>query len=356
MFGKRKSRLAAMGALVAASALVLSGCSGAAGGSGNDGGAEGLEDVTLMLGIAFTPRHAPVFAALDQGFFEAEGIKLNIMPGTGSNNTVAAVDTGKVDFGWADFGVTALNIAKGSKVKQIDLLQGADFYAVLALEDSGIKTWDDLKGKTVATEATGAMPSMWPIVRERLGFAEDDVTIIHATGDAKVPGLLSGQWDANFANSATDEPGLIDQGQKPVILKWSDAGLSIYGDGVLTSDKMLTENPELVKSFNRAITKGFMWACSNVDETIKSFNNQVPGFSDVALKAAISTQCEHRWNDENQDKGLGYMSDEGVQEILDLAGEYLGMENAAEMKPSDIYTNEFVEPIAKDTEIESPKA
>lgn len=345
----KKSRIRAFAATAAASALVLSGC------SGGSGGEEGMEDVTLMLGVAFTPRHAPVFAALDQGFFEEEGINLDIMPGTGSNNTVAAVDSGKIEFGWADFGVTVLNVAKGSGVKQINLVQGSDFYSVLALEGSGIESWEDLKGKTVATEASGAMTAMWPIIMDELGFDEDDVEVIHATGDSKVPGLLAGKWDANLAYSASDAPGLIDQGETPVILPWSDLGLSIYGDGILASDELLESNPELVMAFNRAITKGFMWSCANVPETIDSFNNQVQGFSDLALETAIEMQCDGRWNDENETEGLGIMTDEGVQAIIDVAGEFLGLENADELTPADIYTNDYIEPIAKGEEIESPK-
>lgn len=338
------------GAMVAASALVLTGCSGGGGGS-----SEGLQDATLMMGVAFTPRHALMFAAKDQGFFEEEGINLEILPGTGSANTVAAVDSDRVDFGWADFGVSILSIAKGSKVKQINLLQGSDFYSVVALEGSGIEDWDDLKGKTVATEASGAMTAMWPIVLDRLGFDEGDVTLIHATGDSKVPGLLAGQWDANLAYSASDAPGLIDQGETPVILPWSDQGLSVYGDGILASDKTLADDPELVDAFNRAATRGFMWACANVPETIKSFNNQVEGFSDVALEAAIQMQCDGRWNDENETEGIGYMSDEGVQAIVDLAGEYLGLENADTLTPADIYSMDHVEPILPDEQISSPK-
>lgn len=349
MLKNKKSRIRALAAATAAAALVLTGCS-----AGGGEGGEGTKDATLMLGVAFTPRHAPVFAALDQGFFEEEGINLEIMPGTGSNNTVAAVDSGKVEFGWADFGVTVLNVANGSGVKQINLLQGSDFYSVLALEGSGIKSWDDLKGKTVATEASGAMTAMWPIIMDELGFDEGDVEVIHATGDSKVPGLLAGKWDANLAYSASDAPGLIDQGENPVILPWSDLGLSIYGDGILTSDALLESDPVLVQAFNRAITKGFMWSCANVPETIESFNNQVAGFSDLALETAIEMQCDGRWNDENETEGLGIMTDEGVQEIIDVAGEFLGLENADEIAPADIYTNDYIEPIAKGEEVESP--
>lgn len=347
-----RTRTLKLAAIAATSALLLAACSGA-----DDGAKPGekTEKAVLMMGVAFTPRHAPMFAAKDQGFFEAEGIDLEIMPGTGSANTVAAVDGGKVDFGWADFGVTMLNIAQGSQVKQVNLLQGTSTYAVVALEKSGIRTWDDLKGKTVATEASGAMPAMWPIVQENLGFADDEVEIIHATGDAKIPGILAGQWDANFANAPTDVPGLLDQGETPVVLPWADQGLSVYGDGILASNKTLEERPELVKAFNRAATRGFMWACANIPETIESFNNQISGFSDVALEAAIQMQCDARWNEENTDLGLGFMSDEGVQQLLDLGGEYLGLENAAELTPADIYQIDFVEPVARDEKIDSPR-
>ncbi|WP_286166899.1 ABC transporter substrate-binding protein [Arthrobacter sp. AQ5-05] len=342
-FGKGIVTAAALGLT-----LGMAGC-----GSGANG-ADGLQKVTMMTDVAFLPKHAPFFSAAKQGFFKDEGIDLEILPGSGSNNTVVAVNTGKIDFGWADFGVTVLNQGKGAEVKQINLVQAKDAYATVALADSGIKTWDDLKGKTVATEGAGAMTSMWPLALEKLGFAESDIEVVHAAGEAKIPGLLAGQWDANLALFVSDGPVLVGLDKEPVILKWADLGFELYGNGIIASDKMIAKDPELVKKFNRAMSKGFMWACQNQDQAAADIMEEVNGLKESAVKNALDGQCSLLWNDESEKAGFGTMSDAGVKNAIDTAATYLGLENADALSPQDVYTNEFIEPIEKDTKIELP--
>src|SRR5690606_29898030 len=149
---------------------------------------------------------------------------------------VAAVDTKKVDFGWADYGVSVLNIAKGSNIKQVALVQGKDAYALVALKSSGIEDWDDVKGKRLATEGAGAMTAMWPIVAGKLGLNDGDVEVIHAASETKIPGLLANQWDANLALFVSDEPVLVGQGHETVVLKWNELGFQLYGNGIITSN------------------------------------------------------------------------------------------------------------------------
>ncbi|GAA2181586.1 hypothetical protein GCM10009847_23930 [Leucobacter tardus] len=335
-------------AMLAAAALVATGC------SGSGAAADGSDQATLMLDVAVLPKHAPFYAAVDAGFFAEEGIDLEIMPGSGSANTVASVDTGRVDFGWADFNVSLLNRAQGSSIQQINLVQAQSAYAALALPDSGISDWDDLKGKTVATEGNGAMVSMWPAVLDTLGWDDDEVTIVSAAGEAKIPGLISQQWDANLALSVSDGPMLVAEGYDPVILPWADLGLLYYGNGIIASDQTISEDPELVERFNRALQRGFAWACAHQDETAQSFTDAVPGFDEAALQSAIDGQCELMWNDENVETGFGTMSDAGVEKQIEVAVEYLGLENPESISPDDIYTNDFLEPLVPEDVVEAP--
>ncbi|MGO2751218.1 MAG: ABC transporter substrate-binding protein [Pseudoclavibacter sp.] len=344
----RTRRTLLAGVALASTALVLSGCSGA--------GASTGKEVTLMLDVAALPKHAPFYAAVSEGFFEEAGIDLEIMAGSGSGNTVTSVDTGRVDFGWADYGVTILNQGEGAKVKQVNLVQGQSAYATIALPDSGIEDWDDLKGKTVATEAAGAPAKMWPAVVEAAGLSEGDVEIVAATGESKIPGLLAKQWDANISLFVSDQPVLIGQGIDPVVLKWADVGVSYYGNGIVASDETLANDPELVKSFNTALSRGLIWSCQNPSLAAADFMEQVPGFEQATVEAAIDAQCSVTWTPENEELGFGSMSDEGVQKFIDLAGTYLGLADPDSLSPADVYTNEFITPIAVDEVITSPRA
>lgn len=342
-----------LGKSLAATAVLAVGLGLAGCGSGSTG-ADGLKKVSMMTDVAFLPKHAPFFSAVKQGFFKEEGIDLELLPGSGSNNTVVAVNTGKVDFGWADFGVTVLNQGKGMGVKQVALVQAKDAYATVALPESGIKSWADLKGKTVATEGAGAMTAMWPLAMQKAGLSEGDVTIVHAAGEAKIPGLLANQWDANLALFVSDGPVLVGMGKDPVILKWSDLGFHLYGNGIVASDKKIAEDPELVRSFNRALTKGFLWSCQNQEQAASDLMEKVTGFELMSVKNALEGQCSLAWTEENEVTGFGTMSDAGVTKSIDTAATYLGLENPDALKPSNVYTNDFVEPINKDTKIALP--
>ena len=335
-------------ALAAGAALSLVGCSSAAGEGGGD-------QATLMLDVAVLPKHAPFYAAVSEGFFKAEGIDLKLMPGSGSGNTVTSVDTGRVDFGWADFGVTILNQGKGAKVKQIDLVQGSSAYSTIALPDSGIKDWKDLKGRTVATEGNGAMTSMLPAALSKVGFGPGDVKVVNVTGESKIPGLIAKKWDANLALFVSDAPVLKSKGVDPVVLKWADIGIQYYGNGIIASDATLKDRSDLVKRFNSALQKGFLWACANPDAAADDFNAEVRGFDKATVVDAVNHQCTLTWTDENKSLGYGAMSDKGVQQLIDVAGRYLGLKDPAALKPSQVYSNDYLTKLAPTDKVTAPK-
>lgn len=315
---------------------------------------DGLDDFNLMVDVAYLPKHAPFFAAEAEGFFEEEGFDVSLMPGSGSTNTVTSVETGRVDAGWADFGATILSQGKGAHVKQVNLLQARSAYATIALESSGIKTWEDMKGKTVATEGAGAMTAMWPLALERSGLKQDDVNVVHATGESKIPGLLADRWDANLALYVSDEPALMALGEKANILKWSDVGIDLYGNGIVVSDEALKNDPERVERFNRAMQKGFLWACDHPDQTAEDFTKEVQGYEPETVTYALKSQCELNWATGKSADQFGVMTDDGVGQMLSVATDFLGLENSTDLTVDDIYTNDYIDPIRHDEDVAAP--
>lgn len=315
---------------------------------------DGLDDFNLMVDVAYLPKHAPFFAAEAEGFFEEEGFDVSLMPGSGSTNTVTSVETGRVDAGWADFGATILSQGKGADVKQVNLLQARSAYATIALESSGIESWEDMKGKTVATEGAGAMTAMWPLAVERSGLKEEDVNVVHATGESKIPGLLAERWDANLALYVSDEPALMALGEEANILKWSDVGIDLYGNGIVFSDEALANEPDRVKRFNSAMQKGFLWACENPDKAAEDFTKEVQGYELDTVTYAIKSQCELNWATGDADDQFGTMSDEGVRQMLTVATDFLGLEDSTGLTVDDIYSNEYIDPIRHDEDVAAP--
>ncbi|MFF0147906.1 NitT/TauT family transport system substrate-binding protein [Amycolatopsis sulphurea] len=337
---RRWTAVAAMAALLA----TLAGC----------GSSDGRDSMTLMLDVGYLPKHALFVSAVERGFFAAEGIDLTVMPGSGSTNTVTSVETGKVDVGWADFGATVTSQGRGAKVKQVDLLQARSAYAVVALAGSGISTWKDLPGKTVATEGAGAMTAMWPLAMNKLGLKPGEVNVVHASSASKIPGLLARQWDANLALYVSDGPAIDALGKQAVVLKWSDLGIDLYGNGIIASDDKLKTDPDQIKRFNRAMQKGYLWACAHPLDAAHDFQKEVSGFEDRTVTLAIGQQCALNWGSGPGADKFGVMDDAGVRKVLDVARRYLGMNAKAKLTPADVYRNDYLEPLPRNEKIQAP--
>lgn len=331
--------LAAMSVVVAAS---MTAC-----------GTESSDSMSLMVDVGFLPKHTPFFAAVDHGFFEEEGLDVELMPGSGSGNTVTAVESGRVDAGWADFAVTVLNQGRGAKVKQVNLVQAQSAYAVVTMDGKGISTWDDLVGKSVATEGGGAMTSMWPYALSKLGMDESDVNVVHAASNAKIPGLLAGQWDANLALSVSDAPAVAGLGRTPVVLYWSDLGINVYGNGIVFSDAEIESDPDRITRFNRALQRGFLWACDNKDSAVQSFQEEIEGYDASTVITALEEQCSLNWPEEYQGTDFGEMDDAGVQGVIDISRDFLGLENQ-DLRLDQVYDNSFLSPLTRDDQIVAP--
>ncbi len=312
------------------------------------------DSIDVMMDVGYLPKHAPFFAAVAEGFFDEEGLDVSLMPGSGSNNTVTSVETGRVFAGFADFGVTVMNQGRGAQVRQVNLLQARSSYAAVADKASGIESWDDLKGKTVATEGAGAMVSMWPYALNQWGYSEGDINVVHASSESKIPGLLAHQWDANLALAVSDAPALAALGLEPVVLNWADIGISLYGNGMVVSNETIENEPEKVERFNRALQKGYLWACENPEQTYKDFNAEVQGYEESTILLALEEQCALNWQSDTTKDPFGTMTDEGVQEMIDVAQEYLGMDPSVTITPDQVYTNEFITPITQGTVIAAP--
>ncbi|GAA1256328.1 ABC transporter substrate-binding protein [Janibacter melonis] len=339
--------------LLTAAALSLALPLAACGGSG-ESSASG-EKVTFMMDVGLLPKHALFYAAVDHGFYEDAGFDVEILPGTGSKDTSLAVSTGRADFGFADFGQSVLARSEGAGVTQLGLIQSETAYATVTTSKSGIDDWDDLVGKKVATEAGGAMTAMWPLAAERAGLDKDDVEVVASSGQAKITGLLTGQWDATLAFYISDAPVLIAQGEKPVVLKWSDLDISMYGNGLITSDKAVADDPERVKAFVGATMRGVTWACKNQDQAVQSLMDSVREMDSKAATAGVEQACGLLWPKDAPDgASLGSMDDEGAEHVFDLVGTYLDVDST-DISTADVYTNEFLPEITTQTQIEEPK-
>ncbi|HET7793564.1 MAG TPA: ABC transporter substrate-binding protein [Rhizobacter sp.] len=196
-----------------------------------------------------------------KGYFKAEKLKVTVDAGNGSGGTVTRVASGTYDMGFADLAALmefhANNPTAPNKPVAVMMVYNNTPAAVLALKKSGIKTPADLSGKKLGAPVFDAGRKAWPI------FAKaNNVTNVAWTAmdpPLRETMLVRGDIDAITGFSFTSLLNLEARGVKAddvVILPYPSYGVKLYGNAVIVGEDFLKKNPEAVKAFLRAFTKG----------------------------------------------------------------------------------------------------
>lgn len=112
--------------------------------------------------VAHSVFYAPMYVAIEEGYFEEEGIEVDLVTGFGADKTMTAVLSGEADIGFMGSEASIYTYIEGANdyvVNFAQLTQRAGNFLV-AREDMPDFSWDDLKGKLVLGGRKGGMPEM----------------------------------------------------------------------------------------------------------------------------------------------------------------------------------------------------
>ena len=156
--------------------------------------------------------------------------------------------------------------------------------AVLALKKSGIETPADINGKKLGAPVFDAGRKAWPIFAKANGVT--NVTWTAMDPPLRETMLVRGEVDAITGFSFTSLLNIEARGVKAddvVVLPYASYGVKLYGNAVIVGEDFLKKNPEAVKAFPRAFTKGMRDVIADPKagiETVKARD----GIIDVALE------------------------------------------------------------------------
>ncbi|OBB56289.1 sulfonate ABC transporter substrate-binding protein [Mycobacterium sp. 852013-51886_SCH5428379] len=267
-------RRATVAAVTTIAALGLTAC----GGGESSQNAEGSGDSTaLMLNWYPYGEHAPFYYGVQEGIFAKHGIDLKIDAGQGSTKTVQAVGAGQADFGWADTPAVLSNIDKGVKVKSTGVFLQTTPSAVQVFADSGINSPQDLAGRTIAVSAGDAPTTTFPIYLDKVGVASDQVTQQSLDAAGKMAAMMSGRVDGLIGFAHDQGPTIANKSGREVrYLKYSDAGLNFYSNGLIANESTIADNPELVQSMVDATSEAYAAAADNPEAAVDAMAGKDP--------------------------------------------------------------------------------
>ena len=199
---------------------------------------------------------AAIYLGVEQGLFAAEGIDVEIASARGGSDVVTKLATNSADFGSA--GLASLLQAKAQG--EVPVVAVAPIYnkqpdAFFTTEGSGIESFKDIVGKTVATPTFSASNVVWPLLLERNGIDPASVKLLKLDPGALAPMLATGKVNATI-NWLTVAPGFVRAlGEADKTLKtipWSEYGFEGYGLSLVASQRFVQSHPEVAKKFVKA--------------------------------------------------------------------------------------------------------
>ena len=313
-------------------ALVLSGCANSQ--STSEPGT--LTKIQLPMGYIPNIQFAPFYVAIEKGYFREAGIEIDF-DYKFETKGVELVGSGDLPFAIASGEQVLLARAQGLPVTYVAAWYQQYPVSVVAKSELGIVIPQDLKGKKIGLPGLyGANYVGLQALLFEAKMSESDVTL-DSIGFNQVDLLAAGQQDIVVGYTANEPIQLRARGIPVTEIRVSDY-VQLASNGILASEKVIQENPELVRAFVGAFLKGLADTIANPDEAFQMSASYIPNFSDLdanVQKQVLETSIE-QWKAQR----LGYSDPQAWENMQDVL---LEMGQITEnMDLSKAFTNEFI--------------
>ncbi len=251
-------------------ALLLAGCSTA---PASPTSAE-LTKIRLPMGYIPNVQFAPFYMAADKGYFAEEGLEIDF-DYQYETDGVALVGANELPFSVVSAEQVPLARAQGLPIVYF-LAWWHDYPVAVAVKSSSnIKELADLKGKKIGLPGPfGASYVGLRALLNAAGLRESDVTL-DSIGYAQVEALVADQEDAVVIYDNNEPIQLKAKGYDVRVFSVRDY-VSLASNGVITNEKTIAENPELVRRFARAFLRGVAAVLANPDEAFNVSKKYIP--------------------------------------------------------------------------------
>ncbi len=257
-----------------------------------------LTKVTLAE-VAHSIFYAPQYVAISKGYFEEEGINLEVVLTPGADAVMAAVLSGDVQIGFSGTEATIYVYNGGEKDYPMTFagLTQKDGAFLVSREKIDNFTLEDLKGKTVVGGRKGGMPEMtfeWALRQNGID-PKNDLTIDTSVEFAAMQGAFiggTGDFVTLFEPNAT---AIEKEGLGYVVAYVGTLGGKVPYTAYNARKSYIEENPDIIKGFTKAIDKGLKFVLENDPETIA--NTIVEFFPDTSINDLTTMVNRYKENE-----------------------------------------------------------
>ncbi|MGN0407791.1 MAG: ABC transporter substrate-binding protein [Bacteroides sp.] len=292
-------------------------------GCGKSQTSEGLKKITLNE-VAHSIFYAPQYVAIENGYFEEEGLELTLVTGFGADKVMTALVSGDADIGFMGSEASIYVYNEGSAdyaVNFAQLTQRAGNFLVSRTSEPDFK-WENLKGKTILGGRAGGMPEMILeyILKQKGIDPKKDVNIVQNIDFGSTAGAFSGgngDYTIEFEPHATL---LENEGDGYVVSSLGVESGYVPYTAYSAKKSYIEKNPEVIQAFTNAIQKGMDYVNSHSAEEIATVI--APQFPESDIKDITKIVDRYKQQDSWKDNTVFTQeSFDLLQDILDSSGE-----------------------------------
>ena len=286
---------------------------------------QGSKDlVTVHLNeVTHSVFYAPQYVAMELGFFEEEGIAIELTNGGGADKVMTAVVSGQSDIGLAgpEACIYIYNQGKEDYPRIFAQLTKRDGSFLIGRTEEDF-SWGNLRGKTIIGGRKGGVPEMTlEYVMKQNGVVPhvDAVVDTSVQFNMMAGAFTGGQGDyvALFEPAATE---VVNAGQGYLLCSIGEESGEIPYTAYFASQTYLQENGDIIAGFCRALHKAMTWIETHTDEEVAQV--MLPQFPDTDLAVLTAVTARHREIDAwNTGLTMEQSSLERLEAVMTEAGE-----------------------------------
>ena len=242
--------------------------------------------------------YAPQYLAMANGFFEEEGLNIELTTGQGADKVMTAVLAGQSDIGFCgpEAAIYVYNEGKEDYIEVFAQMTQKDGSFLVSKEPTDNFEWTDLVGKTVIPGRKGGVPYMTLeyILKQNGINPQTDLVLDDSIKFDLMAGAFAG-GDAEYVTLFEPTATMTqDAGKGYIVASVGEASGEIPYTVYCAKKSYIEENPEIIEGFTRAIYKGEQWVKEHTarevaekiqkyfpDTTVDSLENSVQKYKDI---------------------------------------------------------------------------
>jgi NitT/TauT family transport system substrate-binding protein len=298
------------------------------------------ERLTVRFTWKLKGEYAPLYVALEKGYYNAEGLDVQLSEGNGAQNVLKVLAAGNEKFGYGPAVAAAQAVSLGLPVKVVALYQTSAPMGVIA-SDTPLKGPKDLEGKRLAISVGETFGDMIRPFTRINNVDLGKIQLIQMDASARTTQFLTRKVDVMSVYLSNELPQIEKRaGVKFNVIKVTDFGLNVLGSSMYVSNAFAEQKPDTVKKLLLATAKGYRDAMADPKEAAKIMARHmaVPEQPDVLERQVEATVVT---TNAPAGKPIGWQAEADWRATLDLLKETGGIIDVKAL--NSYFTNEYLQ-------------